>query len=148
MWLGWLLFNGGSSLGIIGEEGKQAKLAILNTIISPAASGIFTLFTKKYISGQNKNMRMDFQGLTNGILAGLVSITASCNCVQPWAAGIIGIMGSLVYSIFCKVLDYLQIDDPLDAFQVHGACGFLGCLCVALFEKDVGVFYDSEKGWK
>jgi ammonia channel protein AmtB len=57
-------------------------------------------------------------------------------------------MGSLVYSIFCKVLDYLQIDDPLDAFQVHGACGFLGCLCVALFEKDVGVFYDSEKGWK
>jgi ammonia channel protein AmtB len=81
LWLGWLLFNGGSSLGIIGEEGKQAKLAILNTIISPAASGIFTLFTKKYISGQNKNMRMDFQGLTNGILAGLVSITASCNCV-------------------------------------------------------------------
>lgn len=92
-------------------------------------------------------MRMDFQGLTNGILAGLVSITASCNAVEPWAAGIIGIMGSLVYSVFCKVLDYLKIDDPLDAFQVHGACGILGCLCVALFEKDVGVFYDSTTGW-
>ena len=106
------------------------------------------MFTKKYITGHNTNMRMDFHGMTNGILAGLVSITACCNCVEPWAAGIIGVLGSLVYSAFCKILEYFKIDDPLDAFQVHGACGFLGCLCVALFEKDVGVFYDSEKGWK
>lgn len=74
------------------------------------------MFTKKYITGHNTNMRMDFHGMTNGILAGLVSITACCNCVEPWAAGIIGILGSLVYSSFCKILDYLKIDDPLDAF--------------------------------
>lgn len=92
-------------------------------------------------------MRMDFQAMTNGILAGAVTITACCNCVEPWAALIIGILGSLVYSAFCKVLDYFQIDDPMDAFQVHGACGFMGCLCVALFEKDVGVMYDQQKGW-
>ena len=90
---------------------------------------------------------MDFQGLTNGILAGLVSITAACNNVEPWAAVIIGIFGSLCYSVSCKVMDKLEIDDPLDAFQVHGVCGFYGCLCAALFEKDVGVFYDQAKGW-
>ena len=54
--------------------------------------------------------------MTNGILAGLVSITASCNCVEPWAAGIIGILGSLVYSAFCRIMDKFKIDDPLDAF--------------------------------
>ena len=147
LWLGWLLFNGGSSLGIIGDEGKQAKLAIVNTILSPSAAGLFTFYTKRYITGQNTNMRMDYQAMTNGILAGAVTITGCCNCVEPWAALIIGILGSLVYSLFCKVLDYFKIDDPMDAFQVHGACGLLGSICVALFEKDTGMMYDSSKGW-
>ena len=88
----------------------------MNTILSPSTAGLFTLYTKKYITGQNTNMRMDYQAMTNGILSGAVTITACCNCVEPWAALLIGILGSLVYSFFCKVLDYFQIDDPMDAF--------------------------------
>jgi len=52
LWLGWLMFNGGSSAAVIGDGGKAAKLAIVNTIISPSAAGIFTFMTKKYITGE------------------------------------------------------------------------------------------------
>ena len=60
LWLGWLMFNGGSSNKIVGSSGGDAKLAIVNSIISPSAAGIFTFLTKKHITGQNKNIRMDF----------------------------------------------------------------------------------------
>ena len=146
LWLGWLMFNGGSSNQIVGSSGGDAKLAIVNSIIAPSAAGIFTFLTKRRITGQNQNIRMDFQALTNGILAGLVSITAGCNCVQPWAAFIIGIMGSLTYSFACKLLNKLKIDDPLDAAQVHGACGILGCICVAFFDKNNGILYGASGG--
>ena len=154
LWLGWLMFNGGSSLKIAGASGLDAQLAMVNTILAPSAAGIFTFMVKKYISGDRMmwnsiiNIRMDFQGLTNGILAGLVSITAGCNCVEPWAAIVIGIMGSIVYSLNVRLLNKLRIDDPLEAFQVHGACGFWGCIAVALFKKNDGVFYGGEDAGK
>lgn len=135
LWLGWLMFNGGSSAAVIGDGGKSAKLAIVNTIISPASAGIFTFMTKKFITGETQTMRMDFPALTNGILAGLVGITAACDCVAPWAAFVIGILASLTYSTACRVMNALKIDDPLDATQVHGCCGILGVLMVAFFDQ-------------
>ena len=54
-------------------------------------------------------------------------------------------MGSIVYSLFVRLLFKLKIDDPLEAFQVHGACGFWGCIAVAFFKKDDGIFYGGEK---
>ena len=86
-------------------------------------------------------MRMDFQALTNGILAGLVTITAGCASVEPWAAFIMGGMGSLTYCLSCLAMNKLKIDDPLEAFQVHGACGIMGCILLAFFQIDNGIVY-------
>lgn len=81
LWLGWVMFNGGSSLAIVGGAGADAQRAIINTILSPSAAGIVTFFIKNCVSGQNLNVRFDFSGLTNGILSGLVAITAGCAAV-------------------------------------------------------------------
>lgn len=86
--------------------------------------------------------------MTNGILAGLVSITASCNVVEPWAAILIGIIGSCFYSLACRVTESCQIDDPLEAFQVHGCCGVWGVLACAFFMIDKGIFYGAEGSGK
>jgi len=134
LWLGWLMFNGGSSGAVVGASGDAAKIAIVNTIISPSAAGIFTFLTKKHITGVGATMRMDFPALTNGILAGLVAITASCDVVAPWAAFVIGILGSVTYSLACRAMNAMKIDDPLDATQVHGCCGVLGVVVVAFFD--------------
>ena len=76
---------------------------------------------------------MDFSAVVNGILAGLVSITGCCNAVYPWASVVIGIIGSCVYSFACRAVEYLEIDDPLEAFQVHGCCGLWSLLAYAIF---------------
>ena len=74
LWLSWLMFNGGSSLGIVDEKGTRSQLAMINSIMSPAVSSICTFFTKKYIVGKDDSHRLDFQAFTNGILAGLVAV--------------------------------------------------------------------------
>merc|ERR1719454_1089786 len=69
----------------------------------------------------------------NGVLAGLVSITAGCNAVSPEGSIGIGFIGGIVYSLSSVVLRILRIDDPLDAFSVHGACGIWGVVAVGFF---------------
>jgi Amt family ammonium transporter len=76
--------------------------------------------------------------MCGGILAGLVSITAGCGSVTPISALIIGAIGGLVYMLASDVLPkYLHIDDPVEAFAVHGACGIWGVLAAALFDWGV-----------
>lgn len=84
---------------------------------------------------------MDFAAISNGLLAGAVSITAGCADVEPWAAFIIGILGSFIYSFSCNLLNCLEIDDPVEATQVHGCCGFWGCVALGLFHMEKGLFY-------
>ena len=116
LWLGWLFFNAGSSAAIAGGANKDAERAIINTILAPAASGLLTFVTRKHITGEKKDIRLDFQALTNGILAGLVAITAGCASVEPWAAVVMGLIGSLTYSLACLGMNKAKIDDPLEAF--------------------------------
>lgn len=78
------------------------------------------------------------------MLAGLVCITASCDCVESWAAVIIGIIGSITYSCACRAMNAMKIDDPLEAFQVHGACGVMGCIVLAFFKMEDGIFYGGK----
>lgn len=60
LWLGWLFFNAGSSGAIAGGAHTDAERAAINTILSPAASGLFTFFTRKYITREKKDIRLDF----------------------------------------------------------------------------------------
>ena len=93
-------------------------------------------------------MRYNFSALTNGILAGLVSITASCDRVHPWAAFIIGAIGAFVYIGSTRLLAKLKIDDPLEATQVHGFCGIWGVIALAFFKIDEGILYGGENSGK
>jgi len=60
--------------------------------------------------------RLDFNALVNGILAGLVCVTASCNKIEPIAAIVVGVIASLTYSFSCRAMNAMRIDDPLEAF--------------------------------
>ena len=72
----------------------------------------------------------------NGCLAGLVSITAGCPVVEPYAAVIAGVGGAFVIWSSGKLLLKLGIDDPLEAFPMHGACGAWGVIFVGLFATE------------
>jgi Amt family ammonium transporter len=129
LWLGWYGFNPGSTLGLVGAGAKMAR-CVATTTLSAAAGGLTVLFIDKVVGSKT----WDVGQLCNGILAGLVSITAGCAAVYPYAALIMGFLGAFVYkgaSLF--VLRLCKVDDPLDAFAVHGACGFWGVIAAALF---------------
>lgn len=141
LWVGWMFFNGGSSLALAKDGWKSAALAMVNTIIAPSSAGVTAFFTRKYITGENHEYRLDFNSIANGLLAGAVSITAGCADVEPYAAFIIGILGAFVYSTACVIMRKLQIDDPVEATQVHGFCGVWGVLAMGLFNKEKGLLY-------
>lgn len=117
LWVGWMFFNGGSSLGLSDptDGWGKASLAMVNTIIAPSAAGMTAFFTRKYVTGENHEYRLDFNAIGNGLLGGAVSITAGCADVDPWAALVIGIIGANVYSLACVILRKLKIDDPVEA---------------------------------
>jgi len=91
--------------------------------------------------------------MCNGILAGLVSVTASCSVVEPLAAVAIGIVGAGVYALSSHfVLNVFRLDDVVDAISIHGACGFWSMLAPALFAStdytyggSPGLFYGGGK---
>jgi Amt family ammonium transporter len=77
----------------------------------------------------------------NGILSGLVSITANCSVVNSWHAVIIGFVGAFFCYGVSRLLLRLRVDDPLDAFAVHGICGMWGVLATGIFCTDANVAY-------
>jgi len=141
LWFGWYGFNCGSTLGLhTAAQGMLAAQVAMNTTISAAAGGI-TVFLLRYAMIR----RYDLGALCNGILAGLVSITAGCGNVESGSAFFIGIVGGCLYLSASTGLKTLRIDDPLDAFPVHGVCGAWGVLAAALF--DWGKGFDHVHAW-
>jgi len=129
LWMGWYGFNPGSTLGITpAGYGPIMARAAMCTTLSAAVGGITVVFFDRIFS-----KTYDVGMVCNGILAGLVSITAGCACMLPWAAFLTGFIGAFVYYGASKLMLKLKIDDPLDAFAVHGACGFWGVLAVGVF---------------
>jgi Amt family ammonium transporter len=115
---------------------------MMNTIISGACGGIGSVFLKHRIAGTwEKKTKYDVGALCNGILCGLVAVTAACNNIEPWAAIIIGSLSSIVYGASTRLLRFLKIDDPLEATQVHGFGGAFGVLVVGWFDRDEGILY-------
>merc|ERR1711907_518720 len=87
----------------------------------------------------------DCAALCNGILAGLVSVTAPCSNVESGSAVLIGFLGGFVYVGSSMLIKKLKVDDPVDASSVHGSCGIWGCIAAALF--DFGAGTDKHHGW-
>mmetsp|Transcript_29812 Transcript_29812/g.54407 ORF Transcript_29812/g.54407 Transcript_29812/m.54407 type:complete len:567 (+) Transcript_29812:46-1746(+) len=134
LWFGWYGFNCGSTLGLSTTAvGQLAAIVAMNTTIAASSGGLMVLvlrfiMTRKY----------DIAGMCNGILGGLVSITAGCGNVESGSAVVIGIIGGLVFVVASTVLKICKVDDPIDAFAVHGACGLWGVLAAALFDWGEG----------
>jgi len=129
LWFGWYAFNCGSTMAVSGAMGTGALVSVTTTL-SATAGGLTTVMLGWFFWS-----RWDVGLACNGILSGLVSITASCSVVAPAYAILIGIIGGLLYYRFSKLMINLKIDDPLNAVAVHGCCGFWGVVSVALFSN-------------
>jgi len=140
LWFGWSGFNCGSTLGMDYGSGLLAAQVAMNTTISAATGGMAVFFLRYMLT-----KTYDVGGLCNGILAGLVSITAPCGNVEAGSAFTIGLIGAMVYQGSSMLLQKLKIDDPVDAVPVHGFCGTWGVLAAALF--DWGLGFEHFHGW-
>lgn len=142
LWMGWFGFNPGSQLAATGEVNRIAiSHVFLTTNLAAACGGIATMFVtwKKY-------GKPSFSLTLNGVLAGLVGITAGCDAVDAWGAIIIGLVCGIVLVYAIEFIDRkLHIDDPVGASSVHGVCGILGTLMTGLFSVSEGLFYGH--GW-
>jgi Amt family ammonium transporter len=125
------------------DNGTALKAAhvMMNTTLSAACGGLTVFILRFFMLGR----KYDLGALCNGILAGLVSITAGCSNVESGSAFLIGIVGGFVYCGSSALVRKARIDDPVDAFSVHGACGIWGCIAAALF--DFGAGMDKHHGW-
>jgi Amt family ammonium transporter len=141
LWVGWYGFNPGSVLAITGEAAVDVARCAVTTTLSAAAGGIGAM-----VLNYSLYKVWDLVAVCNGCLAGLVSITAGAYVLQPWAAILAGLVGSVVLWASSKLLLKLKIDDPLEAFPVHGACGAWGVIAVGLFADQglIGSYMGAE----
>ena len=142
LWMGWFGFNPGSQLAATGEVNRIAiSHVFLTTNLAAACGGIATMFVTWMKYG-----KPSFSLTLNGVLAGLVGITAGCDAVDAWGAIIIGLVCGIVLVYSIEFIDRkLHIDDPVGASSVHGVCGILGTLMTGLFSVSEGLFYGH--GW-
>lgn len=142
LWMGWFGFNPGSQLAATGEVNRIAiSHVFLTTNLAAACGGIATMFVTWMKYG-----KPSFSLTLNGVLAGLVGITAGCDAVDAWGAIIIGLVCGTVLVYAIEFIDRkLHIDDPVGASSVHGVCGILGTLMTGLFSVSEGLFYGH--GW-
>lgn len=142
LWMGWFGFNPGSQLAATGEVNRIAiSHVFLTTNLAAACGGIATMFVTWMKYG-----KPSFSLTLNGVLAGLVGITAGCDAVDAWGAIIIGLVCGTVLVYTIEFIDRkLHIDDPVGASSVHGVCGILGTLMTGLFSVSEGLFYGH--GW-
>jgi Amt family ammonium transporter len=135
LWFGWFGFNPGSTLGAVGNWELIGTVAT-NTFLASAAGGMSTMFYTYFRYGQ-----IDITMTINGVLAGLVAVTAGCNVVQPGSAIIIGLIAGILVDIAVLYIDKVKIDDPVGAIAVHGVNGLFGTIAVGLFAADGGLFF-------
>ena len=137
LWFGWFGFNPGSTLGAVGNWALIGSV-VVNTFLASASGGIATMFYTYYSYG-----KIDITMVINGVLAGLVSITAGCNVVNPFSAIIIGLIAGVLVDIAVLFFDKVKIDDPVGAIAVHGINGLFGTIAVGLFANEGGLFFSG-----
>ncbi len=135
LWFGWFGFNAGSELA----ADLQVPFLALNTFLAGASGAAGAVILIWWRSGVP-----DVAMAGNGVLAGLVSITAPVGAVEPWAALVIGFVGGLLVVVSVLFFDRIRIDDPVGAVSVHGVCGIWGTLAVGLFARYDDAFLGRE----
>lgn len=131
LWLGWFGFNGGS---VLSADPAITSLVLVTTSLAAAAGGIsaFLVSTMMY---KNYDLTM----FLNGILGGLVGITAGADLMSPNEAVIIGLIAGAVIVFGVSLLDKLKLDDPVGAVAVHLICGIWGTLAIGIFGTMAGI---------
>jgi Amt family ammonium transporter len=124
LFFGWFGFNGGS---VLSADPEMVSYVFVTTAVAAAAGGLSTIFVS-WIFLKKPDLSMAL----NGILAGLVGITAGADSVTLYASLIIGLIAGVIVVFSILFLDKIKIDDPVGAISVHGTCGIWGTLAVGL----------------
>lgn len=135
LWFGWFGFNPGSTLGAVGNWELIGTIAT-NTFLASAAGGISTMIYTYFRYG-----KIDVTMAINGVLAGLVAVTAGCNVIDANSALVIGLIAGVLVDIAVELIDKVRIDDPVGAIAVHGVNGMFGTIAVGLFSNEDGLFF-------
>ena len=128
LWLGWFGFNGGS---VLSADPELTSLVLVTTCLAAAAGGIGAMIAYAFISP-----KPDLSMALNGILAGLVGITAGADVMTPGFAVLIGLIAGGVVVSSVIFFDKVKVDDPVGAISVHLVCGIWGTLAVGLFSSN------------
>ncbi|SFW73261.1 ammonium transporter, Amt family [Sinomicrobium oceani] len=131
LWLGWFGFNGGS---VLSADPGTTSLTLVTTCLAAAAGGV-SCFIFSTIMYKNYDLTM----FLNGILGGLVGITAGADLMTPTDAIIIGLIAGVIIVLGVALVDKLKLDDPVGAIAVHLICGIWGTLAVGLFGSMAGM---------
>ncbi len=125
LWLGWFGFNGGS---VLSADPELTSITLVTTCLAAAAGGVVAALASTIMY---KNL--DLTMFLNGILGGLVGITAGADQMSPMDAILIGAVAGVLIVFAVNLIDKLKLDDPVGAIAVHLACGIWGTLAVGLF---------------
>ncbi len=131
LWLGWFGFNGGS---VLSADPGLTSLTLVTTCLAAAAGGVVAMLVS---TAMYKNL--DLTMFLNGILGGLVGITAGADQMSPTDAIIIGSIAGALIVFAVAFIDRLKLDDPVGAIAVHLICGIWGTLAVGIFGSLAGV---------
>ena len=125
LFFGWFGFNGGS---VLSANPGPLGLVFTTTALAAAAGGISSIITSMVVL-----KKPDLSMALNGLLAGLVSITAGADSVSPFASVLMGAIGGVIVVFSIIFLDKIKVDDPVGAISVHGTCGIWGTIAVGIF---------------
>ncbi len=125
LWFGWFGFNGGS---VLSADPGPVSLVFTTTALAASAGAVGAMLTS-WIALKKPDLSM----VLNGILAGLVSITAGPDVIAPFWAVICGFIGGIIVVFSVIFFDAIKIDDPVGAVSVHGVCGIWGTVAVGIW---------------
>ncbi len=131
LWLGWFGFNGGS---VLSADPALTSLTLVTTCLAAAAGGVVAMLVS---TAMYKNL--DLTMFLNGILGGLVGITAGADQMGPTDAILIGAIAGVIIVLAVRFVDKLRLDDPVGAIAVHLICGIWGTLAVGIFGELAGM---------
>ena len=125
LWLGWFGFNGGS---VLNADANGVSIVFVTTALA-AAGGALAAIVISWVFLKKPDLSMAL----NGILAGLVGITAGADAISPFMSIIVGAISGVIVVFSIVILDRAKIDDPVGAISVHGICGLWGTWAVGIF---------------